>query len=320
MIGSRTRRVDGVFLLVALLAMPFAAYGQAQGARQAYPDPSSDFSISPSSSSVLLLAGTIWGDPNREVRVAEGESLPAGASRVTLTVKVVNPGGATAMAARWFRDGVFLLDYALPVNWGETVAEFSLASADGEPLPRGSYSVVLTSGQEVLGVRSFRVTDLPPVSLGLPSIPSSQPEAPRRASSKVTISMATLARGLQGGELVGVGTEFPNIIKQILLMVKATAHRDHLPLAARWVFLGPGGENPLLDYELILAAGESEVLYTLETEPGKAFPVGQYRVDLISGGEVLRSLQFRTGEAAIEEHIRGLAQEVEGLLKRIFED
>ncbi len=202
----------------------------------------------------------------------------------------------------------------------------------GRPWTDGLYRVEISARGAVVGETDFLVRGPQAAAVPLPfpgrqAAVATKPGAPSPAPAAsspapggpVSVLEALFAKDVENGEAKDPVTEFSTARKRLVLWARVQAAGGGA-LTARW-FATDGGERLLGEHTLAVPAGESRVAYWLEAAHDKAkFTRDLLRVDLVSGGRVVKSLPLRLRQAgffdevgaALEQFGRELEKAIQG--------
>ena len=111
-----------------------------------------------------------------------------------------------------------------------------------------------------------------------------------------SINRIVACAGIEGGQPVGIATQFSADVGRIVIWFDATPAPRDIALRTEWYV----NDAHVADasYDLAVAQGATSGYVTLGLPPGTLFPTGSYRVDLTSNGLSLGSYRFTVSAAA----------------------
>ena len=109
----------------------------------------------------------------------------------------------------------------------------------------------------------------------------------------VTISEMTPAREVRDGKPVEPGTVFKPDVGTIYVWFRVTGQKAPVKLRGQWHYLGGGGDLLVIESEITASPRDSSADFRMELPPGRPWPVGAYRLDILSGDAVAGSAAFR---------------------------
>jgi hypothetical protein len=90
---------------------------------------------------------------------------------------------------------------------------------------------------------------------------------------------------------VGITDVFPKSTSRVSCWIKWRNAKINTPLLAKWHYITD--DVHILDYTFYIPKKEGTGSVSLTMPAEKKFPSGRYRLDLVVGNRVVRSLQFR---------------------------
>jgi hypothetical protein len=158
---------------------------------------------------------------------------------------------------------------ARPENqWGN----FRVEGPAGRPWPTGQYRVdIFISGKKAASV-PFRVEDV---------------------VAHPAIVAARAALGVKDGEPVGVSEVFAPDAGTLYAWFRIAGHTQPVKLRGEWHYLGSGGDRMVIASDLTVQPNESWGDFQFELPPGRPWPLGAYRVDILMDGKLAASVPFR---------------------------
>ena len=106
------------------------------------------------------------------------------------------------------------------------------------------------------------------------------------------------ALGVKNGEPVGVSDVFPPDAGTLYAWFRIAGHKQPTKLRGEWHYLGGGGDRMVIASDLTIQPNESWGDFQFELPPGRPWPLGAYRVDILMDGKVAASVPFRIEQAA----------------------
>lgn len=101
------------------------------------------------------------------------------------------------------------------------------------------------------------------------------------------------AQDLRQGNLVGITRDFPGGIPKVVVWFRFQDIPPGSELHSVWYFLRDGKEQKIVEAKAIAGSASDQGNFSLEMPPGKSLPAGEYRVDLLTGNELLGNALFR---------------------------
>jgi hypothetical protein len=114
-----------------------------------------------------------------------------------------------------------------------------------------------------------------------------------QAQVDVTISQMTPARGVRDGKPVEPGTVFKPDVGKIYVWFRVTGQKAPVKLRGQWHYLSGGGDRLVIESEMTAPPRDASADFRMELPPGRPWPVGDYRLDILSGDEIAGSAAFR---------------------------
>jgi hypothetical protein len=115
-----------------------------------------------------------------------------------------------------------------------------------------------------------------------------------QAEVGVTISQMTPAREVRDGKPVEPGTVFKPDVGKVYVWFRVAGQKAPVQLRSQWHYLGGGDDLLIIESSEITALPQHvSADFRMELPPGRPWPVGDYRVDILSGDVVAGSAAFR---------------------------
>jgi hypothetical protein len=114
-----------------------------------------------------------------------------------------------------------------------------------------------------------------------------------QAQVGVTISQVTPARGVRDGKPVEPSTVFKPDVGKIYVWFRVDGQKAPVKLRGQWHYLGGGGDLLVIESEMTAQPRDTSADFRLELPPGRPWPVGDYRLDILSGDVIAGAAAFR---------------------------
>jgi hypothetical protein len=119
------------------------------------------------------------------------------------------------------------------------------------------------------------------------------------------LTEVTLARGVRDGKPVDPGGVFKPDAGKIFVYFRLAGHKAPTKLRSVWHYLGGGGDRVITESEMTAQVSDDRGNFQLELPPGRPWPQGDYRVDIMIGEALATSARFRVVEASSSAAPRG---------------
>jgi hypothetical protein len=114
-----------------------------------------------------------------------------------------------------------------------------------------------------------------------------------QAQVGITISEVTPALGVRDGKPVEPGTVFKPDVGKIYVWFRVAGQKAPVKIRGQWHYLGGGSDLLVIESEMTAQPRHTSADFQLELPPGRPWPVGDYRVDILSGDVIAGSAAFR---------------------------
>jgi hypothetical protein len=114
-----------------------------------------------------------------------------------------------------------------------------------------------------------------------------------QAQVAVTVSQVTPAREVRDGKPVEPGTVFKPDVGKIHVWFRISGQKAPVKLRGQWHYLGGGGDSLVIESEMTAQPRDTSANFRMELPPGRPWPVGDYRLDILSGDVIGGSAAFR---------------------------
>lgn len=223
--------------------------------------------------------------------VSPGEVFAPDAGKIYIWFRMAGHNAPTTLRGVWHYLGAgsdqVIISSEVIMQANQDWGDFQLELPPGRPWPKGEYRLdILIAGQQAAAV-PFRVADA-----------AAQPAlaAPRIVEAKP-------ARGVKDGRPVDPGDVLTQDRSPIYIWFRIAGHDRPVKLLSEWHYLGTGRDELLADIEMTDHPGKEGGHFQLELQPGRLWPLGEYRVDILIDGKVAASVPFRVRAPAVQPKI-----------------
>ena len=106
------------------------------------------------------------------------------------------------------------------------------------------------------------------------------------------ISNIVTAREVRQGQAIGITDQFLPKVNPIYVWFRASGFATGTTLVSRWLYLGGREAIVVGTAEAPVKPGSDHNAFSLELAPGRRWPAGDYRTEILTGGTVLGSAMF----------------------------
>jgi len=199
----------------------------------------------------------------------------------------------------------------LTVQPNESWGDFQFELPPGRPWPLGAYRVDIIMDGKVAASVPFRVEAA--AAKPVPAKPVAE-AAPKIVEAKAALGVK------EGGVPVGVTEVFAPDAGRLYVWFRIAGHDRPVKLLSEWRYLGTGRDELLADIEMTGQPGKDAGHFALELLPGRLWPLGAYRVDILLDGKVAASVAFRVAAAAPKPTARPQVKVFDMLVARGIKD
>jgi hypothetical protein len=121
---------------------------------------------------------------------------------------------------------------------------------------------------------------------------AARPVRPGAAQQGPRMTDITAARGVSGGQPVEPGTTFTSDINPIFVWFRHSGLAPGAVLSSVWYYLEPAAPQRIGEGSVTVQPPTDWAQFALELAPGKQWPAGAYRVELLVEGRMLGEARF----------------------------
>ena len=214
--------------------------------------------------------------------VEPGEVFRPDAKTIYVWFRIAGVNAPTRLRGIWnyLRPGgdEFIVESEAVVQPGHDWGGFQIEGPPGRGWPVGNYRLDILLGDRKAASVPFRVA----------------------GAAQAVIVAARAARGVKNGEPVSPGETFAPDAGTIYVWFRLAGHEAPTALRGVWRYLGGGQDQVIISSELMMQPNQDWADFQLELPPGKPWPLGEYRVDILIGDKQAASVPFRIAAAAAQ--------------------